>query len=594
MPDKYTQEDAQNRWQMGFHSLVRLLILSLFLGAAVSFIWWQLRAPPNSFYYLFQYSYSWAYCQIPFGCSEVATYNLRVLQPLMNQLGELIKSCGTVFSVTSFLTAALLRYYFVRYAQEVEKKRYIRGAKLLKPKELNAEIDAARDNQGRIKYPPKASDLYLGRELIRLPNSLSYRHLGVSGISGTGKTQLLNSILKQLEALRGQKCFLLDLNGQYYSRFGQPGDIILSLQDSRASPWSFYAEKVPPEFFAQALVSTDEGGSSNFFGNAGRAIITDTIARNDSNEGVWGDLTSETPKLLEKLKGGLSPALLGAPEQAAGVIATATVELGFLQRLNCGITSKDYFSLTDWVLSQSDDWVFLIVKDIDLAATKTLLRLWVSLAVGGILQREENKDYPHIWILCDELPGLGVLPDLDKLLSQGRKYKATMIAGYQVRAQIEKLYGKEGAKEIVAGLQNKVIFRTPDPSDAKEESLTLGEQEVEEVTSNAQLGAGAVESDHNSLQRGIKTRPVVMASELQNLPDMKAYVKLCEFDPCLISFDYLSLPTINEPTQHHLPEKNPKLDHENENNDQTSPPEEIEGSTQENTLTSEGDSQWDK
>ena len=305
------------------------------------------------------------------------------------------------------------------------------------------------------------------------------------------------------------------------------------------------------------------------------------------------------------MQGGISPALLGAPEQAAGVIATASVELGFLRHLNYWNSSKDFFSLTDWVLSASEEWVFLIVKDIDLAATKPLMRLWFDLAVGGVMQREEYKKYPDLLVLCDELPGLGMLPSLGKLLSQGRKYKATLAVGYQLRGQIEQLYGKEQAQEIFAGLQNKFIFRVPEPGSSQKESLTLGEQEVEEVTSNAQLGEGLVESDRNSLQQSIKTRPVVMASELQNLADMKAYVKFCEFNPCLINFDHQPYPEINEPIIRQIPPQiapNPKTQEEGNNQElqesQESQAPELPNSnttqnTPENNQNLEEDLQWD-
>lgn len=547
---KYGQEDLSNLWQMGFQSTIRLILLSLSIGGVATLLWWSWHAPKNSFYYLFHYSYSWLYCKIPFGCSQVAMYNQQVLQPIIDQMGEVLRSCGTVFSVTSFLCTVGLRYYFIKYSQKLEKERYLRGSRLLKTDELNVEIDSARTPQGKLKYESTSQDLYLGREKVRLPHALTFRHLVAVGVSGTGKTQLINSLLKQLEGMRRQKCLVLDLNGQYYSRFGQDGDKILSLYDTRSQAWSFYGENVPPEFFAQALVEINN--SNPFFGNAGRALMTDIISRNSIVSQVWQDLTSDKAELLEKLKGGISPSLLGAPEQAAGVISSASVEMNFLRHLNHSNSSQEFFSLTDWVLSPSEDWVFLIVKDIDLAATKPLLRLWVDLVVGGVLQREENNEYPHLWVVCDELPGLGVLPSLGKLLSQGRKYKSSLIAGYQVREQIEHLYGKEGGKEILAGLQNKIIFRTPDPDSAKKESLTLGEQEVIEVTSSGQLGE-AGESDRNSLQRNVKTRLVVMPSEVQNLADMKAYIKICEFDPCQISLDPQSLPQINEPSVRYLP-----------------------------------------
>ncbi len=97
-----------------------------------------------------------------------------------------------------------------------------------------------------------------------------------------------------------------------------------------------------------------------------------------------------------------------------------------------------------------------------------------------------------------------------------------------------------------------------------------------------------MEGDRNSLQRLIQTRAVVMSSQLQNLADMKAYVKLCEFNPALISFDYQFLPQINEPSQRQIP-PNPQ----SANSHQKAPSGENANPKQESSTTRGEDLQWD-
>jgi type IV secretory pathway TraG/TraD family ATPase VirD4 len=131
-----------------------------------------------------------------------------------------------------------------------------------------------------------------------------------------------------------------------------------------------------------------------------------------------------------------------------------------------------------------------------------------------------------------------------------------MLVGYQAAGQINDIYGQDGAKEIFQGLQTKIVFRSNDPDTAKQGSLELGEQEIEEVNSSTQLGVSPL-SDRNSLNRGIKTRPIVMPSELQRLPDLHAYIKICQFDPTLIHFKYKDYKVINQPTCCEIPEDTP-------------------------------------
>lgn len=536
----YGQEITQNEWQIGFQNFLRLTLLSMGTGLGTALLWFGLFAPRGSFAAANLYGYSWLYCRVPFGCSETATYNQQVLQPTIDRLSGLFKTCTNVFAFTTFASAIAYRSYFVKRGAKLNEQRYVRGAKLLEPEALKAELDA--------KYPETVFDLKVGTEAIRIPESSTYRHISMSGASGTGKTQAINSLLLQLEKMQNQKTLILDLNGQYYSRFGKQKDKILSLYDQRTDAWEFWQENASPEFFAEALIELDQ--KDKFFAPAGRALLTDLIRRNESINGLWQDLTLKPDKLLARVEGGISPSLLGAPDQAAGVQATASLQLNFLRHLNHWSEGRP-FKITEWATTPGDDWVFLIVRDQDLAACKPLLRLWFDLATLGVLQREEQlaakNYYPHLWLIADELAGLGKLPTLGKLLSQGRKYKSSVICGYQTSGQINDLYGHDGAKEIFQGLQTKLNFRTSDPDTSKRSSLELGEQDVEESSTGIQFGAVA-SSDRNSLNRAIKTRPVVMASELQNLPDLHAYIKICELNPSLIHFNYQDYPAINKPT----------------------------------------------
>ena len=538
----FGQEITKNNWEIQFQNFCWLLLISFICGLIISFIFFALLAPKDSFGIIHWYFASWLSCKVPFACSAEATSNMQVLQPQMNQLGSLLGFSKFVLALGSAGSYFGLKYYFKKQGEKFSTEKYLRGAKFLLPPQLQALIDE--------KYRETEFDLRIGREGIRLPEFLTFRHISFAGASGTGKTQAISSLVTQLQQKRKQKCLILDLNGQYYSKFGRKDDIVLSLYDKRTKAWNFWSEDAPAEFFAEALI--EEGASDKFFAPAGRALLTDLLRINTSIDGLWKDLISQPKDLIEKLKGGISPALIGAEEQAAGVQATASLRFGFLQSLNHWCQNAEPFQLTEWCKDSKENWVFLIVKDRDLAACKPLLRTWVDLAVLGVLQREENKNYPHFWLIADELAGLGKLPTLGKLLSQGRKYKATALIGYQTSGQIDDLYGRDGAKEILEGLQNKFVFRCSNPDTSKKSSLELGEQEIEEVATSIQFGKLA-SNDRNSLNRNIKTRPVVMPSEIQNLPDLQAYIKFCDLNPSKISFYYQDYPQINPADNSEIP-----------------------------------------
>ena len=538
----FGQEISKNNWEIKFQNSYWLLLVSFICGLIITFIIFALLAPKDSFSILHWYFASWLSCKVPFACSPEAVANMRALQPSIDRIGGLLNFSKFILAVSTAGSFLGLRYYFQQQGQKFSSEKFLRGAKFLLPHQLQAIIDE--------KYPETEFDLEIGRERIRLPEFLSFRHISFAGASGTGKTQGISKLLAQLQQKRRQKCLILDLNGQYYSKFAREGDIVLSLYDQRSRAWNFWSEDVPAEFLAEALI--EDGEQDKFFAPAGRALLTDLLRINSNIESLWQDLISQPKDLIQRLKGGISPALIGADEQAAGVQATALLKLNFLQHLNHWCKDSEVFQLTEWCQDQRENWVFLIVRDRDLAPSKPLLRTWIDLTTLGILQREEDQEYPHFWLIADELAGLGKLPTLGKLLSQGRKYQATALVGYQTSGQIEDIYGKEGAQEILQGLQNKLVFRCSDADTAKKASLELGEQDLEEVATTIQFGQLAT-NDRNSLNRSIKTRPVVMASEIQNLPDLQAYIKLADLNPSKIHFDYQKYPQINQANNSEIP-----------------------------------------
>ena len=538
----FGQEITKNNWEIKLQNFYWLLLVSFIFGLVITFIFFALLAPKNSFGIIHWYFASWLSCKIPLACSEDAISNMRALQPSMDRIGGLLNFSKFILAISTAGSFFGLRYYFKEQGKKFSTEKFLRGARFLLPPQLQTIIDE--------KFLETEFDIRLGRESIRLPEFLTFRHISFAGASGTGKTQAISSLLTQLQQKRKQKCLILDLNGQYYSRFGRKDDIVLSLYDRRTRAWNFWAEDAPAEFFAEALI--DEAEKDKFFAPAGRALLTDLLRINTNIDSLWQDLISQPKDLIQRLKGGISPALIGAEEQAAGVQATALLKLNFLQSLNYWCKDSEPFQITEWCKDERENWVFLIVRDRDLASSKPLLRTWIDLATLGILQREEDKEYPHFWLIADELAGLGKLPSLGKLLSQGRKYQATVLAGYQTSGQIEDIYGRDGAKEILQGLQNKFVFRCSDSDTSKRSSLELGEQEIEEIATTIQFGKLA-SNDRNSLNRSIKPRPVVMPSEIQNLPDLQAYIKFCDLNPSKIHFDYNKYPQINQANNSEVP-----------------------------------------
>ena len=96
------------------------------------------------------------------------------------------------------------------------------------------------------------------------------RHLAAVGQTGVGKTQLINQVLSQAREL-GKKAIIVDIKGEYYSRFGKESDHILSLYDISSSSWDLWQEKASFETVAASLI--EENRTQPFWHKSARNLL---------------------------------------------------------------------------------------------------------------------------------------------------------------------------------------------------------------------------------------------------------------------------------------------------------------------------------
>ena len=132
-------------------------------------------------------------------------------------------------------------------------------------------------------------------------------------------------------------------------------------------------------------------------------------------------------------------------------------------------------------------------------------------------------------IIIDELGALNQLPSLNRLLSESRKFLGCPILGTQTEAQITKIYGREDTSIILQGTKTKLILNCADPQTAETMAKIIGKQELIYTTNNRSRS-------HHSGNRGngrtitmneqLRESYAVMPAELQDLPELKGYLKI--------------------------------------------------------------------
>ncbi len=365
---------------------------------------------------------------------------------------------------------------------------------------------------------------------VPLPPDAENQHTLILGAPGSGKTTLIYELADQIRA-RKQRAICYDVTGEFAEYFYRPGDYILNPLHSQSvfwHPWCEYHYLWDGVKIAKSLIPDDKS-NDQFWTEAARTLLAVCLDRITDNSVVTLLEWLCTPKLTElakRVEGTGAAALVSenSPKTALSVQATIAAHTQSLRFLWSDSGGQEAFSISDWVSWDSGDnsWLFLSVPAAQLAALRPLITVWLEVAADAALSLKPSRDR-RLWILIDELATLGKLSSIPNLLAQGRKYGACGVLGLQSYAQLKDIYGNAGADAIGGQCSTWATLRVPDPDSAAWASKSLGECEVLETTEGLNYGS---DTEGIRLSQTRHNRQVVMASEIQSLPDLEGYLRI--------------------------------------------------------------------
>ena len=421
----------------------------------------------------------------------------------------------------------LIKWITRRGKQQTDSK-YIRGSKLDDVAKVIRLMESRKQK----------SDLILGGLPLVLHSET--QHILVHGSTGVGKTQLIAELLDQLRR-RGDKVFLYDKGGVYTSAFFRVGkDRLLNPFDTRCENWDLWSEARTESDFgnlAESLIPM-HGETDPFWVNAARTILGSTTftMQEDEERSVKKLLKLLLTMELNDLHGYLvntEAATLTSDKIEKTAISIRSVITTYLKSLKPLVEVEEGFGqgrgpkfcIRDWLDNNDDNsWLFLSSNGAQHASLKPLLSMWFSMATIALLSLPENRER-RVWFICDELPSLHKLPQLSESLAEARKYGGCFVLGMQSFAQLEKIYGNKGGREIFDAPNTCFFFRSPSPDIAELTARALGNQEVEDVRENYSYGANTIR-DGISIGSQRMTKQLVTAAEIMHLENMRCYVRL--------------------------------------------------------------------
>jgi type IV secretory pathway TraG/TraD family ATPase VirD4 len=419
-----------------------------------------------------------------------------------------------------------------RFHREPDGTAHLRGLRLLTPRRHNR---ALRPYLSRvialIRNPSAPIGIKLGTAVI--PARKECEHILITGSPGSGKTTAMRHILRQVER-RNEQVIVIDPDAEFVQEFynEERGDVILNPLDERCPYWSPWFEirddsyVMDAEALAASLVRVPARTANEiFFRDSGRTLaasIFEVLADQRDVRLLADFLALRRDELHKRLVGTRAYAIVDpeAHDQGAGIVATVANALKACYHLPPMHQTTGKWSACEWSLTRRG-WVFLPCKEDIRDAIEPLQGLWLDCLVRWLMSAQIGRE--QVWIVADELPALGYQPQIEKLVTRGRKRGLAVVIGFQNVAQTRAVYGRDGAITLTSSPTTKLIMRSDEPETARWASDLIGSHETErlQMTQLAGLSTyreGVNLSPHRSVEH------LVLPAEIQQLRPFNGYL----------------------------------------------------------------------
>lgn len=364
-------------------------------------------------------------------------------------------------------------------AEELTKPKHYRGPKLLTQDELIASVAQTVEETGT-EMGAKYTDQ------LALPTFVWNMNIGFCGATRSGKTQSMTPIVLQNYKLKIPQ-IIHDTKGDYFSKCGQPEDLIFCPLDVRHmgiyEGWTIYndIENIyEVELVAKAFFPDNPDAKDQFWITAPRDIFVGILrychfSGKKTNKEIWETACKSLDELITLFRNtpGCERAITYIEDKRNSSGDLRAVLMSRLQALEYVADSDGEFSIKKWLENPKGNIYCVNYPEIA-DAIKPILTTFLDLTMLRILGLKNDKSR-RLALVLDEAPFLGKLTSLVRFISLAAEKGTQVVLGYQSNSMFHSLYGKEDMLTILANLGSKVVFRLADPETAKWYSDFFGE-----------------------------------------------------------------------------------------------------------------------
>jgi len=364
------------------------------------------------------------------------------------------------------------------------------------------------------------------------------KHFKLIGTTGSGKSTAIRELVRGL-LKRGDRAVIADPNGGYLSLFRDRNDVILNPFEPGSRRWEPFAEirhSYDVEMLASSLIAAGEDSSGREWRSYARTFFT-AVARRCFQEGRRE--TAELWRLLLVAPATeLYPMVAGSAAQPFLEAENARMFGSIRSVAGSALTALEYitqqrgspFSVREWVRN-GRGVLFLPYQATQIAALHSIIATWLRLAIFEAMNGPEQDR--RLWFIVDELDALGVIEGLKDALARLRKFGGRCVLGFQSVAQVSSLYGGD-SHAIIENCLNTLILRCSSSEHggtSQFASRLIGDREVVRLQmsrgrdTQGLFSSAAVRRSRHLNEQHV-TEPAVLASELEQLPDLRGYLKI--------------------------------------------------------------------
>lgn len=407
-------------------------------------------------------------------------------------------------------------------------------------------VDRTRPAKGKVSdpVPPQVS---LGRVPYPSPETEKL-HTVIEGATGSGKTQAIKTLIDGVLA-RGDNLIVIDGGSDLFKTFGPVAGEVRRfdlLDPETGFTWSPQGEVERPtdwDMMAQGLIGDGEGDSAEwrsmakaFFASVCRGYdaACTKAGRRFSDRDLFELLMSASDEAVAPfIAGSPAAALIGNGKGLSNIRMSLLKPLAFWEHLpDPAKTTAAPFSARAWLRETmgaegGSRALFYTFRKRDLPTVKNLLSAQIEMLIATAIDAagEQGPSKRPIWLVIDELAGLGEVPALLTAAAELRKTGLRLLVGCQDYDQIEALYGRFRAASVMNNLSNKLFLRTNSGTSAERQSRTLGERTVLVHRTSHGPDDTSVFGPKLSVSHDERQERAVTPADILGLPDLTGYAR---------------------------------------------------------------------